>query len=1021
MLNKRIYILIILMLCAFCGKVYSQGVEVIPGSAEKLDTTDLTLEHLKEKYDDMSGMEVERFKLYEDPRRLERGDVVNIGDEDAGHILEKQEESREIIEEGNIAQETSEKIIEAVASVNKELLKEVPIYGFKYFREADTKIFSSAQDVKPPYNYVLGVGDQLNIAIWGFADYNEVFTIEKDGYIQPRYVGRIYLKGLTLENAIEVIKARYSRAYMIENSQFDVTLNYSRVINVNIVGETEFPGSYTIPAVNTVYNLLSFTGGPTELGSIRNIQVKRNGVVIRKFDLYEFLNNPTAQDDYFLQNNDYIFVPLSQKIVSLTGAVKRPFKYELLENETFEDLLGYAGGYAANALTSYIQIRRYVDNKSIIIDIDLDSLRRNKAKLHLLNGDAITVRTIPEDAMNWVDVNGAVKVEGRYELKPGDRVSNLIERSMGLSDNAYKSEAYVFRLDPGTEGKTVIKVDLGEAIQNPGSSADIALQERDEIKVFTNDYFIDKYSIQIRGEVRNPTVISAQKGLSLRDGIIYAGGLKPSAFLGRAYIKRMNFTTNQPYFLTVELDTSNNFASLDDISIRQGDEIEILSNIPFLNDKSISISGHIKKPVIVDFWQGATVRDLLLMAGGVRERALLNKILIYRTTDKFRKEIITIQADSTDNYKKLEEYRLKAEDNVVVFSNETFDIYSDVVIGGMLIEPGVFPYYEGMTLADALLLSKGFLVSAASNRIEVARISNFQEAVVSAEPTKISIEILEINRDFLNDPIANGYLLRPFDHVYVRRIPDFDFQKSVFIDGEVKYPGTYVLMKNEKLTSIIERAGGLTQEAYMDGATLRRNKLNRKDLSKAKLLVDLKKALRRPGSKFNYILRSGDNIYIPPRENIVTVRGQIDYPFEESDMKRLVILTDTVSVEEYLALTPEKSVHVPYTSGKRAKYYIKKYGSGFGKYSKRKDTYVILPNGHIKGTRFTLIGRVFPKVKEGSEVVVPRKPLKRKIVKERNRKGDFSALNKFTTVIQAVLGSITTTLTLYLLLKRTTD
>jgi polysaccharide export outer membrane protein len=199
---------------------------------------------------------------------------------------------------------------------------------------------------------------------------------------------------LTLQNAIQVIKARYSRAYMIENSQFDVTLNYSRVINVNVVGEVELPGSYTIPAVNTVFNLMSFIGGPTKLGSIRNIQIKRNGVVIRNFDLYNFLNNPTAQDDYFLQNNDYIFVPMSNKLVTISGAVQRPFKYELLENETFEDLLKFAGGYNANALTNYLQILRYVNNKAIIIDVDLDSLRASKGKLKLLNGDAISIRMI---------------------------------------------------------------------------------------------------------------------------------------------------------------------------------------------------------------------------------------------------------------------------------------------------------------------------------------------------------------------------------------------------------------------------------------------------------------------------------------------------------------------------------------------------------------------------------------------------------------------------------------------------
>ncbi len=994
---KYILVLSIFFFALLANAVHAQGVSVVTSNPLLIDTTSLNVKEVQEKYKDMSGEEIEKFKQFDNSSGVSVGDLTGgVGEEETGNTVDKQDESTTIIDEGNEAQETAEKIIEAIATENKEMLEEVPIYGFRYFREAKTKLYSSAQDVKPPYNYILGVGDQLNIAIWGFADYNEVFTIEKDGFIQPKYVGRIYLKGLTLQNAIQVIKARYSRAYMIENSQFDVTLNYSRVINVNVVGEVELPGSYTIPAINTVFNLMSFIGGPTKLGSIRTIQVKRNGIVIRKFDLYNFLNNPNAQDDYFLQNNDYIFVPMSNKLVTISGAVQRPYKYELLENETFEDLLKFAGGYKANALTNYLQILRYVNNKAVIIDVDLDSLRASNGKLKLVNGDAISVRTIPETAINFVNVEGAVNVSGKYELKIGERISDLVNRAMGLSDNAYKEEAYIFRLDPGTEGKTVIRVKIGEAMSNPRSESDILLSDQDEIKIFTNDYFIDKMSISIEGEVRNPRVISAQKGLTLRDGILYSGGLTPTAYLERAFIYREDKSSKLPLVLTVKLDTANNYESMDDIPMLQGDRIKILSNLSFVDKKNVSITGAVKTPTNMEYWKGITLKDLVLLGGGFRERAFLGKAFINRTTSDFRRELITINIDTINNYQKLDEIYLQPEDNVLVFSNTVFDQPSNIYVTGMVKEIAYHEYREGMTLADALLLSDGFIVSAATNRIEVARLSNFQDAIINSEPTKISIDILEINRDFVNDPIANGYLLKPFDQIFVRRIPDFDFQKKIFIDGEVKYPGQYVLRSKEKLTSIIERAGGLTDEAFPQGT-----KLERKKDKRGALLVDLKKAMRRPGSKYNYILKQGDLITIPTIENIVTVRGQIDYPFEENDMKRLVMISDTTTVEEYIYLTPEKKVNVPYTSG-------------FGKYSKRKDTYVILPNGHIKGTRFMLFGRVYPKVKEGAEVVVPRKPFKRKPVKENKGQGNA----KLNTILQSTMASLTASLTLYLLLKR---
>ncbi|MCO5247642.1 MAG: SLBB domain-containing protein [Chitinophagales bacterium] len=1012
---KHIYIILFVLLGCSNFLLAQTGENVETNRGRTTDTTNLELNQLKEKYGDVDGGAIESLKLQQ-PSSIDgliNSSEISKVQEGLG-TRETQEENREQIDQANVASESAEKIIEAVATENKENLEAVPIYGFKYFRESKTKLFSSALDVRPPYNYVLGVGDQLNIAIWGFADYNEIFTIEKDGYIQPQYVGRIYLKGLTLENAIQVIKARYSRAYMVENSQFDVTLNYSRVISVNVVGEVELPGSYTVPAVNTVFNLLAFIGGPTKIGSIRNIQIKRNGVVIRKFDLYEFLNNPTAQDDYFLQNNDYIFVPMSDKLVKISGAVQRPFTYELLPDESFDDLLKYAGGYAADALTNYIQITRYVNNKQVLLDFNLDSLRLTKTKLKLYNGDEIMVRTIPEKAKNWVDLKGPFKVPDRYELRPGDRVSDLFDRALGYADNAYKKEAYIFRQNYDDDGlRSVIRIDLGKAISDYNSDQNILLQDRDEFYLINKEIFIDRYTIQIKGAVRKPDEYPAQKGMTLRDAFLYTGGVLPSAYLERGFIKRIDRTTNKPYYLSFKIDTTDNYKALDKIEIVQGDEIRVLSNLSFMEDKTVSISGAVNNPLVMEYWENMNLKDLILLAQGFKERVFLDKIIITRTDENFQRKIITLPIDTSNNMSKLEDFKLQETDNVLVFSNEIFDINSKVTVSGSVNSPAVFDYKEGTTLSDILLMAGGFSMDAASNRIEIARISNFNDVVVNSEPTQISIEVLEIDRDFVNDPIASTYILRPFDQIYVRRIPDFDFQKKVEIVGEVKYPGYYVLKKNEKLSDIIRRAGGLTEEAYTPGTKLTRN-YNKV----GKLLVNLDKAMRRPGSKFNYVLKSQDSIYIPTRENIVTVRGQIDYPFYESDMKRLVLLYDTISPEDYLKITPEKKISVPHTKGKRAKYYIKKYGSGFGKYAKKKDTYVILPNGHIKGTKYAIFTRAYPKVIEGSEVVIPRKPLKKKKGKLGNAQ---QSMNRFNAIIEGALGSITTTLTLYLLLKRTTD
>jgi polysaccharide biosynthesis/export protein len=237
-----------------------------------------------------------------------------------------------------------------------------------------------------------------------------------------------------------------------------------------------------------------------------------------------------------------------------------------------------------------------------------------------------------------------------------------------------------------------------------------------------------------------------------------------------------------------------------------------------------------------------------------------------------------------------------------VFSQNIFLRDFDFFVGGLVNEPGSFELKENMVLADALLLARGFSLGAASNRIEIARISNFEEAVTNSAPTQINIDILDVGKDFLNDAVAISYVLRPYDQVFVRKIPNFEFQKRITLSGEVVYPGDYVLKsKNERLSSVIERAGGLTEFAFAEGA-----KLSRSYSRTGNVLLDLKKALRRPGSKYNYILKEGDQIEIPTVNNLVTVRGQIDYPFEENDMKRLVAFSDSITIEEYIQITPKR-------------------------------------------------------------------------------------------------------------------
>jgi protein involved in polysaccharide export with SLBB domain len=802
-----------------------------------------------------------------------------------------------LLKEAQKAAETVEKLTATATKELRDKLDSVDIYGFTYFRQKDVKIFNNAVDIKPPLNYVLGVGDQIVVSIWGYADYNRLFYIDKEGYIQQENIGRIYLKGLTLEQAKDLLRTRFANAYMIDKSQFDVSINYSRVITINVVGDVENPGSYTFPAINTAYNILAYVGGPSKSGSIRDIQIKRDGKIIRKFDLYKFLFTPEKQDDIFLDNNDYIYVPAQRNIVKVEGAVNREGKYEMVDGETFDDLLRYCGNYKPDAFTKVVQIRRYDQNKQILIDYDIDSVRNAGGKIYLKNGDVVGVRSIPDKIKNYNEIFGSVLLPGKYQWKEGDRVWDLITKAQGLKEDAYLDEAYVTRTNFDDFRKHTFKIDLNKILEDKNSEDNMLLTFRDVVEIYAKTDFFDKFDIEVKGEVRKPRKFESEKGLSLRDAIIMSNGLK--------------------------------------------------------------------------------------------EEALLDKIIIYRVNDDLTERLVSFRIDTTDNYANLDTFKLKKRDKIYVLKDlRRIDKYY-IEVNGLVRKVDTFPYMENMTLADALILAQGFKMEAASNRIEIARIANYDKAISQSVPTQVTILSYSVSKNIGKDATANAIKLQPFDQIYVRPTPEFEYQMKVAIKGEVLYPGDYVLTtKDERISSLIERAGGLTRFAYADGARLTRTEDGIGDV-----LLDLNKAIKSKGSKYNYVLRKGDIITVPAIKDLVALKGEFNYPADKK---------------------PE-NLYVPFNEGKDAKFYIDKYGAGFSDSAFRRKTYVIRPNGQILGTHRSFFGKNFPKVEKGSTIVIPKKPVKNK---RESKKKDPASFYKALNATIATTTSLVTLLVLILTLTK---
>ena len=234
------------------------------------------------------------------------------------------------------------------------------IYGHSLFTGKSLDVFRTTDGAQAPDSYVLGEGDEVHISIFGSSQTEIHQRIGADGSIQPAGSTKIFLKGMTLAQGRKAIQSKLSQFFSFRPDQIAVTISTARTVTVSIYGEVGVQGGFTLSALNTAFNALAAAGGPSAMGSIRNIQMSRGGKTTR-LDIYQYMLNPTVGTPYDLQNGDVLFVPIAQKVVNISGAVRRPMRYELIDGEGLKELINLAGGLTDNAFLDYVQIERFAD------------------------------------------------------------------------------------------------------------------------------------------------------------------------------------------------------------------------------------------------------------------------------------------------------------------------------------------------------------------------------------------------------------------------------------------------------------------------------------------------------------------------------------------------------------------------------------------------------------------------------------------------------------------------------------
>ena len=556
------------------------------------------------------------------------------------------------------------------------------IYGQDIFRNNKLSFYQKALDAKAPENYKVGSGDEISISVWGYSEFSENLMVDDRGYITPSSYGRIYVKGLTFKKMRSLLKSKFGSFLDMKNSEIDVTLSYSRVITVHIVGEVYNPGSYTIPAINTAFNALIAANGPNQLGSVRNIYIKRDGKTVDSLDVYQFLFNPTRSQDIYMQDGDYLFVPPAKHIIEVKGAVNRPYTYEAKSGESVSSLIQYAGGYTTNAYADVLTLKRIEYNAIKVNDVHKDHANSTSVK----NGDEIVVNTISNKLSNLVSVKAGIGVSGDYEFIRGEYLLDLLKRAKCIDDKTFLDKVYVIRLNEDRT-KSHITVNLKEILSDSKHKDNILLKEYDIVRVLSVDDFDDEFSVSVLGAVRAAGEFDFGVGMTLQDVLLQAGGLTQQAEGSRVEVSRImdyDISSNKlkprrAVVKTIKIGENLVLSTeAQEFSLQPFDQVFVRENPDFEPAKNIVLSGEVKYPGAYTLLsKDEKISSIIKRAGGLTSYAYMDGVKM------FRKEEVILSEDQSTNFS-IEDFSEELLDSIL--SNPSLSLLYKEELQNMRVE-----------------------------------------------------------------------------------------------------------------------------------------------------------------------------------------------------------------------------------------------------------------------------------------------------------------------------------------------
>lgn len=701
-----------------------------------------------------------------------------------------------------------------------------------------------------------------------------------------------------------------------------VSLGELRSIRIFMLGEVSRPGSYTVSSLSTLTNALFVSGGISPIGSLRNIQLKRAGEIVTTFDLYDLLLKGDTSNDARIQPGDVIFVPPVGTLVGVSGEVKRPAIYELKSSTTANELIALSGGYTPNAFPSLSQIER-ITKEGIKEVIDLDLTTAASESTPLSNGDVLKVYSTLDRTENVVTLSGMVDRPGVFQWYEGMVLTDVITNLNDLLPTADLNYVVIERQEPLTGLISVLSVDLIESFNNPSQASNPKLHAKDKIHVFSDE----------RATYRKEL-----------DSIV--AKLQHQATFG------------QPAQI-------------------------------------VTINGSVRHQGTYPLKKDMTIADLITASGNLTVDAYTFYSLIERKDHKtgYISVVSTNLHEALQNPKSSENHVLLANDKVYIL-NENSETYQETIssivdrlraqatsenpeavvkIGGDVKHPGEYPLEKNMTISDLIRAAGQFTQSAFVSEAELVR-------TTTGDTQRRDRVIIPINLDESADLQLQGY-----DQLLIKRIPEWSEQATIELKGEVRFPGFYSIERGETLTTVLKRAGGLSELAHPEAAVFMRESLRQSEAAQVqrlklrleedikaanlqegtlsteslqtagelvsglessqaigRLVIDLPKLLENPNDNSDITLKDGDVLMIPQQPQAVTIIGSVNYPTSHFYDPRL-------KQDDYIALS-----------------------GGLQSKADKRAIYVVRANGRVEIENRS---RFFPnnhhKIQPGDTIVVP--------------------------------------------------